>query len=63
MLQLLLFAVLVVWKLAMMISEIVGIGAIAVGSTFFCIAVVGVLIPPDVYTRLHALTKVDNHHR
>lgn len=34
--------------------------AILLGAVFFCAGTVGLLRFPDVYTRLHALTKADN---
>lgn len=38
----------------------IAIALIAVGAFFFLAGSVGVLRFPDVYTRLHALTKADN---
>lgn len=35
-------------------------GAVAIGAFFFMAGSVGLLRFPDVYTRLHALTKADN---
>ncbi len=40
--------------------DVVSIGLIAIGALFFIAGSVGVLRFPDVYTRLHALTKADN---
>ena len=34
--------------------------ALAIGITFNTLGVIGILRFPDVYTRLHALTKADN---
>ena len=38
----------------------VSIVAVAVGASFFLAGTVGMLRFPDVYTRLHAMTKADN---
>lgn len=40
--------------------DIASVALIAVGSLFFLAGSTGVLRFPDVYTRLHALTKADN---
>lgn len=40
--------------------DILSIGLVAVGALFFFAGSLGVLRFPDVYTRLHALTKADN---
>ncbi|WP_249976354.1 monovalent cation/H(+) antiporter subunit G [Vreelandella olivaria] len=40
--------------------ELLGAGFILLGIPFFIASTVGLLRFPDVYTRLHALTKVDN---
>ena len=40
--------------------DIAGTLLLAVGALFFLAGTVGLLRFPDVYTRLHALTKVDN---
>ncbi len=40
--------------------EIVSLVALVVGTAFFVAGTVGLLRFPDVYTRLHALTKADN---
>ncbi len=41
-------------------SEWVGGVLIVLGAMFFCAGTIGLLRFPDVYTRLHALTKADN---
>lgn len=41
-------------------SEWLSIGFIGFGAFFFFAGTVGLLRFPDVYTRLHALTKADN---
>jgi multicomponent Na+:H+ antiporter subunit G len=41
-------------------SETVAAALIAIGCFFFLAGTVGLLRFPDVYTRLHALTKADN---
>jgi multicomponent Na+:H+ antiporter subunit G len=41
-------------------SEILSVVLIFLGLTFFALGTVGLLRFPDVYTRLHALTKADN---
>lgn len=43
-----------------MLTEIITIILIIVGAVFFLAGTVGLLRFPDVYTRLHALTKADN---
>lgn len=43
-----------------MIAELVSVVLIAAGAGFFLAGTVGLLRFPDVYTRLHALTKADN---
>lgn len=40
--------------------ETIGVGLMAIGALFFLAGSVGMLRFPDVYTRLHALTKADN---
>lgn len=40
--------------------EIVSVLLLAIGGFFFFAGTVGLLRFPDVYTRLHALTKADN---
>lgn len=42
------------------LREIVGSVLLVVGSGFFLAGTLGLLRFPDVYTRLHALTKADN---
>ena len=44
----------------MNLLDIAGTLLLAVGAVFFLAGTVGLLRFPDVYTRLHALTKVDN---
>jgi len=44
----------------MTIAELVSVVLIAAGAGFFLAGTVGLLRFPDVYTRLHALTKADN---
>jgi multicomponent Na+:H+ antiporter subunit G len=41
-------------------AEPLGIALLALGSAFFVAGSVGLLRLPDLYTRLHALTKADN---
>jgi multicomponent Na+:H+ antiporter subunit G len=40
--------------------DLLSVVAIAAGAVFFLAGTVGLLRFPDVYTRLHALTKADN---
>jgi multicomponent Na+:H+ antiporter subunit G len=42
------------------VIDVVSIALVAVGALFFVAGSAGVLRFPDVYTRLHALTKADN---
>lgn len=42
------------------IVDVASVVLIAIGAFFFLAGSVGVLRFPDVYTRLHALTKADN---
>lgn len=44
----------------MMLSHIATVFLLAVGAAFFLAGTVGLLRFPDIYTRLHALTKADN---
>ena len=44
----------------MTLTEIITVILISVGAVFFLAGTVGLLRFPDVYTRLHALTKADN---
>jgi multicomponent Na+:H+ antiporter subunit G len=44
----------------MNISHWIGYGLILLGMPFFLAGTIGLLRFPDVYTRLHALTKADN---
>lgn len=44
----------------MSILDIVSAGLLILGGGFFLAGTVGLLRFPDVYTRLHALTKADN---
>jgi multicomponent Na+:H+ antiporter subunit G len=46
--------------IAMAFNEWFGMGLILLGMPFFLAGTVGLLRFPDVYTRLHALTKADN---
>ena len=41
-------------------TEIIAVGCVLVGVAFFVAGTVGLLRFPDVYCRLHALTKADN---
>ena len=41
-------------------TEAVGLALVVVGCAFYGAGTVGLLRFPDVYTRLHALTKADN---
>jgi len=41
-------------------SDVVAAALVAVGTGFFVAGTIGMLRFPDVYTRLHALTKADN---
>ncbi|NIM31017.1 MAG: cation:proton antiporter, partial [Pseudomonas stutzeri] len=43
-----------------MIADIVAAALVALGTAFFLAGTLGMLRFPDVYTRLHALTKADN---
>lgn len=44
----------------MTIPDILGLVCIAAGMPFFLSGTVGMLRFPDIFTRLHALTKADN---
>lgn len=44
----------------MMLSQIITIILLCAGAAFFLAGTLGLLRFPDVYTRLHALTKADN---
>jgi multicomponent Na+:H+ antiporter subunit G len=44
----------------MAILDVVSAGLLLLGGGFFLAGTVGLLRFPDVYTRLHALTKADN---
>lgn len=44
----------------MPMNEWLGMGLIFIGVPFFFAGTIGLLRFPDVFTRLHALTKVDN---
>ena len=44
----------------MAILDLISIGLLLLGGLFFLAGTVGLLRFPDVYTRLHALTKADN---
>lgn len=43
-----------------MLTQIGSVALIVVGTVFFLAGTVGLLRFPDIYTRLHALTKADN---
>jgi multicomponent Na+:H+ antiporter subunit G len=43
-----------------MISEWIAIGCITTGAFFYLAGTVGLLRFPDLYSRLHAVTKADN---
>ena len=44
----------------MSLLDVITLTLIATGTVFFAAGSIGVLRFPDVYTRLHALTKADN---
>ncbi|MGE0593954.1 MAG: monovalent cation/H(+) antiporter subunit G [Vicinamibacterales bacterium] len=44
----------------MPVSQVLALAALCSGAFFFAAGTVGLLRFPDVYTRLHALTKADN---
>lgn len=44
----------------MTLLELISAGFVCVGFSFFLAGVVGLLRFPDVFTRLHAVTKADN---
>lgn len=44
----------------MAVAEVLGAVLIVAGTLFFLAGSIGLLRFPDVYTRLHALTKADN---
>ncbi len=44
----------------MSIFDVVTFALLSIGTAFFVVGSVGLLRLPDVYTRLHALTKADN---
>jgi multicomponent Na+:H+ antiporter subunit G len=44
----------------MTVGDLLSLACFAVGTFFFVAGTAGVLRFPDVYTRLHALTKADN---
>jgi len=43
-----------------LVLDIISIALLLAGTTFFIVGTVGVLRFPDLFTRLHALTKADN---
>jgi multicomponent Na+:H+ antiporter subunit G len=45
---------------ALLVVDLVSIGLIGVGAVFFVAGTVGLLRFPDLYTRMHSLTKADN---
>lgn len=42
------------------LADIAGLALLFAGAFFYCAGTVGLLRFPDVYARLHALTKADN---
>jgi multicomponent Na+:H+ antiporter subunit G len=42
------------------LANIAGLALLVIGTLFYCAGTIGLLRFPDVYTRLHALTKADN---
>ena len=44
----------------MMLLDTLGISCVLLGLPFFLTGTIGILRFPDIYTRLHALTKADN---
>lgn len=44
----------------MTLDDLLGLVLVVAGAAFFLAGTVGLLRLPDVYTRLHALTKADN---
>ncbi len=44
----------------MTLDDVLGLVLVVAGAAFFLAGTVGLLRLPDVYTRLHALTKADN---
>ncbi len=44
----------------MLLLEVVALSLLAIGAGFFLAGTVGLIRFPDVYSRLHALTKADN---
>ncbi len=44
----------------MSVTDIITVVLLLAGAVFFLVGTVGLLRFPDVYTRLHALTKADN---
>lgn len=40
--------------------ELIGVACLLAGTAFFLAGTIGLLRFPDVYTRMHALTKADN---
>lgn len=43
-----------------LVLDIISIALLLAGTTFFFVGTVGILRLPDLFTRLHALTKADN---
>ncbi|KIC48035.1 monovalent cation/H(+) antiporter subunit G [Tateyamaria sp. ANG-S1] len=41
-------------------AELLGVGLMGLGAVFFVAGTVGILRFPDVFSRLHAVTKADN---
>lgn len=44
----------------MTLPEVLALGLIALGAGFFVVGSIGLIRFPDLYARLHALTKADN---
>ncbi len=44
----------------MLIIDTITVALILLGGAFFLVGTIGLLRFPDIYTRLHALTKADN---
>jgi multicomponent Na+:H+ antiporter subunit G len=44
----------------MSLQDLISVASLIAGAFFFLVGTVGMLRFPDVYTRLHALTKADN---
>ena len=44
----------------MAVPDVLALGLAAVGTFFICAGAIGLVRLPDIYSRLHALTKADN---